>query len=75
MKQAPIKKEFLKDIAVAEYCLEEFKKELQRLETYGPPYRRQTRRSRLASLRKELHNVLYGIEMNYGGGRYDLEVE
>ena len=70
MTQAPIKKEFLRDIAVAEYCLEEFKKELQRVDTYDPRYRR-TRASRLAALRKELHKILMEIEKEYGGGLYD----
>ena len=66
-----IKDAFLKDIIVAEYCLDKFKEELKRTDSDG--IYRLTRKSKLNSLRKELNSILLQIEREYQGGIYNFE--
>lgn len=69
--KAEIKKEFQNNIIVIEHCLEQFKEELKRVDCIGEM--RDTRKSRLNSLRKQIHTELLYIEQNYKGGRFDFE--
>ena len=67
-----IKKEFQKNIIFVEHCINKFREELDRVDSFDR-LKRATRKSKLNALRKQINEELLLIEKTYGGGIYDYE--
>lgn len=60
-----IKEEYKDKLIVSDYLYNEFKQELERVDSHDNTIRA-TRKTRLQNLRKEINTILIDVERNYG---------